>query len=185
MQAAGRFRALLTSSPKSQDQIADEIGVTQGAVWQWAEGKVAISAKRAVAAARAVGGRPEEISVAFRDVISQERALNRDGQPLASDQTERHNAGQDDVKGLVPLSQSLRLDAERLAKAFLFSKTYLAAQGVTGAVDAYPHVVAFAYGIIAAIESQDSKAELVEVLGRMADEFQEAPNDVRADGGRG
>lgn len=65
--AAERFRALLLASDKTQEQIASEIGVTQGAVWQWADGKVPISAKRAVAIAGAVGAHPSEISVAWRE----------------------------------------------------------------------------------------------------------------------
>lgn len=66
-QAAAEFRRLLEASDRPQDEIAQEIGVTQGAVWQWADGKIPISAKRALAAARAVGGDPAQISVAWRE----------------------------------------------------------------------------------------------------------------------
>lgn len=64
--ACEEFRRLLLASPKSQEQIASEIGVTQGAVWQWAEGKIPIASGRARAAAAAVDGDPRLISAAFR-----------------------------------------------------------------------------------------------------------------------
>jgi DNA-binding transcriptional regulator YdaS (Cro superfamily) len=66
-EAAAAFRRHLEASDRPQDEIAQEIGVTQGAVWQWADGKIPISAKRAVAAAKAVGADPAEISVAWRE----------------------------------------------------------------------------------------------------------------------
>lgn len=68
--AAAEFKRLLVlaTKEKSQDAIAQEIGVTQGAVWQWADGLIPISAKRARAAAVAVGADPSTISVAFREL---------------------------------------------------------------------------------------------------------------------
>lgn len=113
------------------------------------------------------------------------RFLNVSAEWLATGRGPMHSQGQEGVKGQPGLSQSVGLDPQRMAKAFLFARTYLAARGMAGPVDAYPGLVAKAFGIIAAIEAQDDKAELVEVLGRMADEFGSVSNDVLADGGRG
>lgn len=68
--AAAVFKRLLLAAcdTRTQEAIADEIGVTQGTIWQWAEGRIPVSAKRAQAAAKVVGGDPSAISVAFRDL---------------------------------------------------------------------------------------------------------------------
>lgn len=40
----------------SQTRLADELGVTQGAVWQWANGRASISVERCIQIERATGG---------------------------------------------------------------------------------------------------------------------------------
>lgn len=80
--ACAEFKRLLLSSTKSQETIAGEIGVTQGAVWQWAMARIPISAAKARAAADAVGADPSAISVAFRELHSPElAAMNSSGRP--------------------------------------------------------------------------------------------------------
>lgn len=50
---------------KTQEQIANEVGVTQGQIWQWAERKLAVPARRAVSLAAALETRPELVSAAY------------------------------------------------------------------------------------------------------------------------
>jgi len=104
--AADRFRALLLASDKTQEQIASEIGVTQGAVWQWADGKVPISAKRAVAIAAAVGAHPSEISVAWR-------------------QSHLPSEGSASQGLIVKASQPVRPDFQKMADASFLLHEYL------------------------------------------------------------
>lgn len=70
-QACAAFRSSLEQSAKTQEVVGEECGVTQGMVWQWASGKRAIPATRAAAAAKSVGAAPEEISVQWREKVTQ------------------------------------------------------------------------------------------------------------------
>jgi len=57
-------------SERSQDDIAAEIGVSQGLIWQWANGRVPVPANRAVALAKALHLSPSAVSPAYAEIIN-------------------------------------------------------------------------------------------------------------------
>ncbi|MBN8887554.1 MAG: hypothetical protein J0I77_17655 [Rudaea sp.] len=66
---AATIKAAVERSTKSQEAIGVEVGVTQGSIWQWMEGKEPVSAKRAPALAAALGiDDPAKISSAYREL---------------------------------------------------------------------------------------------------------------------
>lgn len=161
-----RLAAAMEGMPRgAQAKLAAACGVSAPSVNGWLSGETkTLGAETVFAAARFLKVNPEW---------------------LATGRGSMHIASQEGVKDQLPLSQSLRSDAETMRKAFLFARTYLAARGIAGPVDAYPGLVASALEIISTIEAEDDKTELVEVLGRMAERFREVPDDVLVDGGRG
>jgi len=74
---ADRMKAIFESNPSlTQEAVGVAAGVTQGTVWQWIEGRLPVSAKRAAALAQALGIEdPREISVAYRDIGGPGEAL--------------------------------------------------------------------------------------------------------------
>jgi len=84
--ASEEFKRCLLASKKTQEQVAAEIGsgVSQGTVWQWANGRLAIPANRAVDAAAAVGADPARISVAWRSLAGSGVAEDRPQYALRS-----------------------------------------------------------------------------------------------------
>lgn len=68
--ASALIEKTIKASGKSQDAIADEVGVTQGTIWQWMSG-MPVSAKRAPALAKAIGiSDPARISVAYSQIAA-------------------------------------------------------------------------------------------------------------------
>lgn len=67
---ADRMKAIIESTPGlTQESVGASVGVSQGQVWQWLEGRLPVSAKRAPALAEALGIQdPAEISVAYREI---------------------------------------------------------------------------------------------------------------------
>lgn len=70
LKAAAALAEAVTASPLSQEAIAASMGVTQGMIWQWANGRLPVPAHRAVALADAIGVDPSIISVAYRAFIN-------------------------------------------------------------------------------------------------------------------
>lgn len=68
--ACARFAELLEASKFSQETLAPELGVTAGAVGHWARGLLAIPLRRAAEIAAAIGGKPEEICVEWREAVA-------------------------------------------------------------------------------------------------------------------
>jgi transcriptional regulator with XRE-family HTH domain len=56
----------------TQEQVAAEIGVSQGQIWQWANRRLPVPANRAKALAKAIGTSPELVSVEYADVLPTE-----------------------------------------------------------------------------------------------------------------
>lgn len=67
--AAERIAAALSSCGKSQEAIGAEVGVTQGQIWQWANGRLPVPAERARDLAAALNTRPAEISPAYVAIV--------------------------------------------------------------------------------------------------------------------
>lgn len=82
LDACHEFQRLLVSCGKTQEQVGDECGVSQGQVWQWAKGHRSIPCVRAGAAAKAVGAKPEEISVEWKERVLPFIDLCLDDRPL-------------------------------------------------------------------------------------------------------
>lgn len=59
------LRLGLNGVKKTQGEIADETGVSQGMIWQWANRRMPVPLERAEALATAVGLAPEEVSVEY------------------------------------------------------------------------------------------------------------------------
>jgi transcriptional regulator with XRE-family HTH domain len=70
--AAMEFRRLLLLADYRQEDLADALGVTQGAVHQWANGHIPISAKRAPAIAALLKCEPADISAEYASLIPRE-----------------------------------------------------------------------------------------------------------------
>ena len=51
------IKAYLKEHSMSQEEFATKLGVTQGLVWQWLEGRTRITAERAVEIEAATGGK--------------------------------------------------------------------------------------------------------------------------------
>lgn len=69
-EAARVFAEAVAASGKSHEQLGAEVGVSAGMIYQWAKPLRAISAKRAPAAALAVGiDDPATISVAYAEIM--------------------------------------------------------------------------------------------------------------------
>lgn len=66
--ASRRLSEAIKASPLSQEDIGQELGVTQGLIWQWANGRLPVPARRARALAKALGCQPEEISAAWKNL---------------------------------------------------------------------------------------------------------------------
>ncbi|MEF3081897.1 hypothetical protein V3391_06680 [Luteimonas sp. SMYT11W] len=112
--ASDAFKRAAVASRKAQTVIANEIGdgVSQGTVWQWANRRLAIPAARAVEAARAVGARPEEISVAYR-------ALSNEMSGKTHEQHASYRA-----------SQNLGIPLSTISDAMLVVKAYVEDRGL-------------------------------------------------------
>lgn len=68
--AALRLAAAIKVSGKTQQAIAGEVGVSQGAIWQWVHAKMRVPADRALALARALGVKdPGELSPHWAETI--------------------------------------------------------------------------------------------------------------------
>jgi transcriptional regulator with XRE-family HTH domain len=76
---ADRMKAIVESMPDlTQDSIGNAVGVSQGQVWQWLDGRLQVSAKRAPALAQALGIKdPSEISVAYREMVRPQPVENK------------------------------------------------------------------------------------------------------------
>lgn len=71
LEAAARLSSALAASSESQESVGAKVGVTQGMVWQWANGRLPVPAKRAAALAAALGIEdPGVISPAWRQIAS-------------------------------------------------------------------------------------------------------------------
>lgn len=68
--AANAIREAVRLSGRSQDDIAAELGVSQGLIWQWASARVPVPANRAVALGNALKLDPSVVSPAFAEIIS-------------------------------------------------------------------------------------------------------------------
>jgi len=69
LSAADALALALSRCGKTQEQVGSDVGVSQGMVWQWANKKLAVPARRARALARAVGvADPADISVDYRNL---------------------------------------------------------------------------------------------------------------------
>lgn len=78
LKAADLIKAAVEANPSSQEAIAMEVGVTQGALWQWMNGKVPVSPKRAVRLANALGvDDPATISPSWAAASQGQRPLDR------------------------------------------------------------------------------------------------------------
>lgn len=66
---AEAFSAALRFSGLTKAAVAEMVGVTPGAVSQWALGRRPIPAERAVTLARAVGADPMAISASYRETV--------------------------------------------------------------------------------------------------------------------
>lgn len=58
------------ASEQNQDEIGAAVGVSQGLIWQWANGRVPVPANRAVVLANVLGLDPCDISPAYREIIA-------------------------------------------------------------------------------------------------------------------
>ena len=54
---------------KTQEQVAAEVGVSHGQVWQWANHRLPVPASRAKALAKAIGTTPDLVSVEYVNVL--------------------------------------------------------------------------------------------------------------------
>lgn len=71
IEACAQFSQALAKSGLSDAEVADRAGVSAGMVHQWKTAKRAVSAKKAEALARAVGGvAPDVISAGYRRIVS-------------------------------------------------------------------------------------------------------------------
>lgn len=71
LKAAAVLSSAIAASGESQEAIGAKVGVTQGMVWQWANGRLPVPAKRAATLAAAVGvDDPGSISPAWRQIAS-------------------------------------------------------------------------------------------------------------------
>lgn len=68
--ACEEFARLLADSGKSQEALADEVGVSAGAIGHWKRGEIPVPLRRAAATALAVGGSPDAICVEWREAIA-------------------------------------------------------------------------------------------------------------------
>lgn len=75
LQAAGRILAAVRASDCSQEELAAEVGVSQGLIWQWANARVPVPANRAVALGRALHLDPREISPAYAEIVESAATL--------------------------------------------------------------------------------------------------------------
>lgn len=69
LQAAGRILAAVRASERSQDELAAEVGVSQGLIWQWANARVPVPANRAAALGRALHLDARDVSPAFCAIV--------------------------------------------------------------------------------------------------------------------
>jgi transcriptional regulator with XRE-family HTH domain len=128
--ASNEFKRCLLASKKTQEQVAAEIGsgVSQGTVWQWANGRLAIPAQRARDAARAVGADPEKISTQFRLIASMEPViLEPDAPRIPHSRVSEPGAtyarlAQDDQSHRVGIALSTVADAMMVIRAYLEDK---------------------------------------------------------------
>jgi DNA-binding transcriptional regulator YdaS (Cro superfamily) len=75
LQAADAIAEAVRRTDRSQDEVAAEVGVSQGLIWQWANRRVPVPANRAVALAAAIGLTPRVVSPAYceiADVVQQQ-----------------------------------------------------------------------------------------------------------------
>jgi transcriptional regulator with XRE-family HTH domain len=73
--AAAVIKQAIESGNKTQDEIAAEVGVTQGMIWQWMNAKLPVPARRAQKLAAAIGLNPVQVSVAWRNVVRDAKKL--------------------------------------------------------------------------------------------------------------
>ena len=66
LEAAAAFKAAFRRSERTQEEIADQVGVTSGAVSHWVNARMAIPAIRAKRLGELVNAAPDAISVEWR-----------------------------------------------------------------------------------------------------------------------
>lgn len=146
LEAAAEFKRLVDAMSDSQHTLGAKIGVTQGMVWQWADGQVPISAAKARAAAKAVGGDPFKISVAFREVVGSPAELLG----IAGTATEQ-------------ASQSVQLDPDTVRAAHELVRGSYEDAGNTYDIEAEPDVFAIAYQKLVRIRGQQTLAKVASI----------------------
>lgn len=83
------------ASEQNQDEIGAAVGVSQGLIWQWANGRVPVPANRAVALAQVLRLDPCAISPAYREIIdgAQLKQLRPDEAALLAKYRQADDAG--------------------------------------------------------------------------------------------
>lgn len=147
MEAAREFRRLVDAMADSQHTLGATIGVTQGMVWQWADGQVPISAAKARAAAKAVGGDPFKISVAFREVV---------GDPAELLGIVRAEAEQP--------SQSVQLDPETVRSAHQLIRGVYEDEKKVFDIEAEPDLFVATYQKLATLKGRPSLANVASIV---------------------
>jgi len=64
-----RLAELKRARGLTQERVAAAVGVTQGAVWQWANARTPVAAESAIAFARELDLAPEQISLDYRRMV--------------------------------------------------------------------------------------------------------------------
>ena len=117
--AARLIHGAVAASALSQEQIAADVGVSQGLIWQWANERVSVPANRAVALARVLGLSPSAVSPAYAEIINSapDVALKPDEAALLAKYRAADDAGKRSLQAVSDALAEYRTDTSRSRRA--------------------------------------------------------------------